>query len=130
MLPSDLWGLPPEMLLVLAAAVLLLPTLLAFMLAQQAQPRARLRSRLSAIAGNDQAALASKPTLDRAKRVKTKLRESGHAGNGRAVELRLRLERAGLSTSNRNFYLVSVLLALIGAALYMLLGFKPIASPA
>jgi tight adherence protein B len=129
MLPNDILGFPPAIALLLAGSALLLPTLLAFLLAQQAQPRAKLRARLNAIASDDVRALAPKSAQDRAKRVKTKLRESGHAGGGKAVELRLRIERAGMTISNRNFYLISMLLAVIGTALYLILGFKPIAAP-
>ncbi len=130
MLPNDLSQIPPAMLALVGTVILLLPTLLAFLIAQQAQPQARLRHRLNAIAASDSRALAPKVVQDRSKRVKSKLRETGHGGNGRAVELRLRIERAGLTVSNRTFYLVSALAALIGAAAYLLMGFSVVAAPA
>src|SRR5690242_1554207 len=123
MLPNEILGLPSAIALLLGGSALLLPTVLAFLIAQQAEPRAKLRARLNTIASNDTRALTPKAAQDRAKRVKTKLRETGHTGPGKAVELRLQIERAGLTISNRNFYLVSSALGLAGAAAYLILGF-------
>jgi tight adherence protein B len=131
--PSDLlFGLPPDTLLLVGGAMLLLPTILAFVLAQQTGSRARLRARLAAIASGAETRPALRLAPDRSKQIKTKLRESGHAGmmrGNRTVELRLRIERAGMTTSIRTFYTVSALCALVSAAIYLLLGFSLLTLP-
>jgi tight adherence protein B len=131
--PNDLlFGMPPSTLLLLGGLMLLLPTVLAFVLAQQTGPRAKLRARLAAIANGTETRPALRLASDRSKQIKTKLRETGHAGmmrGNRMVELRLRIERAGMSTSLHAFYAISALCALAGAAIYLLLGFSLWALP-
>ncbi|HEX9464857.1 MAG TPA: type II secretion system F family protein [Alphaproteobacteria bacterium] len=121
-------GLPAGGVLALSLGLMIiLPTVLAYMLAQHFGPRARLRTRLAAIGGN--AALiddAKTPAARRLRQVETRLKETGHAGaRARRVELRLRLERAGLTISQRSFYALSALAAVAGALVYLLLGYSP-----
>ena len=129
-MPDDLiFGLPPGGVLALSLGLMiLLPSVLAFMLAQHFGPRARLRSRLAAIGSGGTVATgdARTPTARRMRQIETRLKETGHTGaKARRVELRLRLERAGLTMSQRTFYLLSAAAGLVSALVYLLLGYSP-----
>jgi tight adherence protein B len=128
--PDDLiLGLPAGSVLALGVGLMiLLPSLLAYVLAQHFGPRARLRARLAAIGGTSVVAGDTRTpgAARRSRQIETRLKEAGHAGaRARRVELRLRLERAGLSISQRNFYVLSALAAVAGALLYLALGYSP-----
>ena len=133
MAPDGLiFGLPAEGVLALAAAIfVLIPSLLAYVVAQNFGPQARLKARLAAISGPRARAFlddAKAPSAaKKARQIERRLKETGHAGGkARRVELRLRLERAGLTISLRKFYLISVTSGVTGTALYLLLGYPPL----
>ncbi len=128
--PDDLiMGLPASGVLALSVALMiLLPTLLSYVVAQHFGPRARLKARLAAIGGNSVIAadVRTPAGARRTRQIETRLKESGHAGaKARRVELRLRLERAGLSISLRMFYVLSAAAGVLSAALYLALGYSP-----
>ncbi len=128
--PDDLiLGLPAAGVLALGVGLMiLLPTLLAYVLAQHFGPRARLRARLAAIGGNTVMTgdVRTPGGARRTRQIETRLKETGHGGaKARRVELRLRLERAGVSISTRMFYVLSAAAGLLTAALYLALGYSP-----
>jgi tight adherence protein B len=123
-------GVSPATLLAIGGLLLGLSPFVAIVVAQQTGPRARLRGRLAALTRADETRGPQKASADRAKQLKTKLRETGHMGARRTVELRLRLERAGLTIPVSRFYLMSAVSALGVTALYLLLGYPLIAGPA
>lgn len=122
-----IFGLPAPIALALGIAVVILPTALAYVVAEQFGPRARMRARLAAIAGNVSRRIDDRSPARRMKQVEARLKEAGHGGaNGRRrVELRLRLEQAGLTLSLRNFYVLSALAGFGSAAVYLALGYPP-----
>lgn len=122
-----IFGLPAGGVLALSLGLMIiLPTVLAYMLTQHFGPRARLRTRLAAIGGNPVLTNARTPATRRLRQVETRLKETGHTGaKARPVELRLRLERAGLTISQRTFYMLSALAAVSSALVYLLLGYSP-----
>jgi tight adherence protein B len=115
-------------LVVSLALMALLPAALAYLVVEQFGPRARLRARLAAIASSGPRRDGGSPAQRRTKQVEARLKEAGHAGKQgrRRVELRLRLEQAGLTLTTRNFYLLSAAAGLIGAAVYLFLGYSPL----
>lgn len=122
-----IFGLPPGALLALAMGLLLVPAGLAYVAAEQFGPRARLRARLAAIAGTGSRRDGTAPPQRRTKQVEARLKDAGHGASGRRrVELRLRLEQAGLTLSLRNFYLWSGLAAAVSTAVYLALGYSPL----
>jgi tight adherence protein B len=105
--------------------ILMLSSVFAFVVAQNTGPRARLKVRLAAIGG----AAADGPAikkganpLRRTRQIQTKLEEASGA-TGRRVELRLMIERAGMTTTARNFYITSAITGVVGTALYLLMGY-------
>lgn len=126
---SVIFGLPGGAVLSLTLAMAaLLSAMVAYVVAQWFGPRARLRARLAAIAatGGPHSNAPSAPR--RTKQVEARLREAGHAGRpgARRIELRLRLEQAGLTLSLRTFYVLSALAGLASAAIYLMLGYPPL----
>jgi len=127
-----IFGLPVEGVLALGAALLvLLPSILAYVVAQNFGPQARLKARLAAIGGTRTKVFAddtkASSAARRTRQIEQRLKETGHAGaRRRRVELRLRLERAGLTMSLRKFYAISTASALAGSALYLLMGYPPL----
>ena len=105
--------------------VLMLSSVFAFVVAQNTGPRARLKVRLAAIggaAGDGPAVKKGANPLRRTRQIQTKLEEASGA-TGRRVELRLMIERAGMTTTARNFYITSVITGVVGTALYLLMGY-------
>ena len=130
-LDSNAVSLPLIALLAACALVLLVSATAAFLLVDRFGTRARLRNRVAAIAGGGTVAEIRDPKapLKRTKQIRNKLEESGQAENSkvkRRVELRLRIERAGLNMDLRTFYIVSVVSALLGGGLFVLIGYPPI----
>jgi tight adherence protein B len=100
---------------------------LGYVVVQNTGSRARVRMRLATIAGmhdGPQAKAALAPQR-RTRQIKSKLEEAGGGEDAasRRVELRLRIDRAGLSTSIRKFYILSAVSGVIGTLLYLLKGF-------
>lgn len=124
---SLIFGLPALPVLMIVLALLALPAALAYFVAEQFGPRARLRSRLAAIAGSGPRR-DGQPSQRRTRHIEARLKEAGHAGRQghRRVEMRLRLEQAGLTMTVRNFYLLSAAAGLISAVVYVLLGYSPL----
>jgi tight adherence protein B len=104
--------------------ILMLSSVFAFVVAQNTGPRARLKVRLAAIGGVSDGPAVKKGAnpLRRTRQIQTKLEEASGA-TGRRVELRLMIERAGMTTTARNFYIASAITAVVGTALWLLLGF-------
>jgi tight adherence protein B len=105
--------------------VLMLSSVFAFVVAQNTGPRARLKVRLAAIggaAGGGPAIKKGANPLRRTRQIQTKLEEASSA-TGRRVELRLMIERAGMTTTARNFYIASAISGVVGTALYLLMGY-------
>jgi tight adherence protein B len=126
---ADLFfGLPTGVAMALGLAVVLLPTALAYVVAEQFGPRARMRARLAAIARHDGRRIDDRSPARRMKQVEARLKEAGHGGASgrRRVELRLRLEQAGLMLSLRAFYVLSALAGFGSAAVYLALGYPPL----
>ena len=126
---SLIFGLPAMPVLLASLGLMaLLPAAIAYFVIEQFGPRARLRVRLAAIAGAGPRRDGGQPTQRRAKQVEARLKEAGHAGRHgrRRVELRLRLEQAGLALTVRSFYLLSAAAGVIGAAAYLWLGYPPL----
>jgi tight adherence protein B len=126
---SLIFGLPAmPVLLVSLALMALLPAALVYFVVEQFGPRARLRARLAVIAGTGSRREDGLPAQRRTKQLEARLKEAGHASKHgrRRVELRLRLEQAGLTLSARNFYLLSAAAGFAGTAVYLLLGYPPL----
>ncbi|HZT51379.1 MAG TPA: type II secretion system F family protein [Stellaceae bacterium] len=107
-----------------ALTLLAMSGALAYVIAQNTGRRARVRNRLAAIAGTKGEAVPGK--IERPARraqIKSKLAEAGGAQRSRRVELRLLIERAGLTLSVRRFYFWSAVAAVLGTGLYFLLGY-------
>jgi tight adherence protein B len=123
---SDLiFGLPPAAVLTLALALTgLVAGALTYLVAEQFGPQARLRTRLAAIAGSGGRRDGGQSPARR-KQVEARLKEAGYTGR-RRVELRMRIEQAGLILSLRSFYLISALAGTASAAVYLLLGYPPL----
>jgi tight adherence protein B len=124
-------SLPLIALLAACALFLLLSATVAFLLVDRFGTRARLRSRVAAIAGGGMVAEVRDPKspLKRTRQIRNKLEESGQSNSGkvkRRVELRLRIERAGLAMDLRTFYVLSAVSAAAGSGLFLLFGYPPI----
>ncbi len=135
MLPNELVpGLSNLALALVVATTVAIPAGLTYVIGQYVGPQARLRGRLAAIGGRGAARTeGARPHSDRARQIKTKLKETGHAEGARAdrsVALRLRVDRAGLDMPLRTFYIASLLSGLVGAGIYLLLGYALLFSPA
>ena len=108
--------------------LLLMSSALAYVVVQNTGPRARLKSRLAAIAGEKETAVAGRGAVGatrRARQIKSKLEEAGGGAGrpSRRIELRLLIDRAGLATEVRTFYALSALSAVVGTGLYFLFGY-------
>jgi tight adherence protein B len=131
--PEIIPGLPNDVLALLAGATVILPASLAFAVAQHSGQRAQLRARVEGMRGADGRSARPRQAAKRTRQIKSKLQETGHAEDSKAarrVQLRLRIERAGLVTSLRTFYLLSVLSAALGTSVYLALGYPPLFTPA
>lgn len=101
---------------------------LAYVIVQNTGSRARLKSRLAAIAGVKEEAAAGKgPTgaTRRARQIKSKLAEAGGDAEkpSRRVAVRLLIDRAGIVMAVRTFYIWSAVSAVLGTGLYLLFGY-------
>lgn len=126
-------GLANDVLALLAAAVVVLPASFAYVVAQHSGPRAQLRARLAGLAAPGSRTGQARAAGRRTRQIQSKLRESGHQDDAKAqrrVQLRLRLERAGLTLSLRSFYIASIAAAGLGALAYLALGYPVLVAPA
>jgi len=122
-LSTEIYGIPVAVLALGAAMLVLLPAVLVYIVSQQTGPQARFRQRLAMVAGNGEHGAKSSSPLRRARQIKSKLEESGQLGTAKAsrVEMRLRIERAGLTQSVRSFNLTCAGAAALAALAYLLL---------
>jgi len=106
---------------------------LGYFVVQNTGSRARVRARLATIAGSQgaQAKASSAAPQRRTRQIKSKLEEAGggEAGPSRRVELRLRIDRAGLNTPIRTFYIMSAVSGVVGTLLYMVMGYPLLFAP-
>jgi tight adherence protein B len=121
-------GLSMSALLGAAFLVVGMTSVLGFVIAHNAGPRARLRARIAAIAGTKGGGAVTKaatPGARRARQIRTKIEEAaaGPDAPARGVALRLLIERAGLGIDTRGFYLWSAAAAGAGTLVYVLLGY-------
>jgi tight adherence protein B len=110
------------------ATVLALAGVLAYVLVATTGPRARLRLRLAAIAGavkDGPSVKKGAPQKGRSRAIKSKLEEAQGGGQAasRRADLRLRIERAGMSITAKTFNIASAAAGLVGAAIYLALGY-------
>ena len=115
-----------SLLLGFVVMLLVMSSGLGYVVVQNTGPRARLKARLAAIAGEKEAVAAGKGNSGatrRARQIKSKLEEAGAGAASRRIELRLLLDRAGLTTDARTFYVWSAVSAVVGTGLYFLLGY-------
>jgi tight adherence protein B len=116
------------LLLAFVLMLLLMSSALAYVVVQNTGPRARLKARLAAIAGEKESATAGKGAAGanrRTRQIRSKLAEAagGAERPSRRIELRLLIDRAGLVTEVRTLYVWSVASAAIGTGFYFLLGY-------
>ncbi|HTY69291.1 MAG TPA: type II secretion system F family protein [Alphaproteobacteria bacterium] len=125
---SLIFGLPALPVLLVFLALMAVPATFAYFVAEQFGPRARLRARLAIIANTGPRRDGGQPLQRRTRQVEARLKEAGHAGGQgrRRMELRHRIEQAGLTLTVRNFYLLSAIAGIISAAVYVLLGYSPL----
>jgi len=121
----------PLIAAIAAAALLLLLTATgALLFVDRFGARARLRNRaLSVTGGANVEARDPRSPVRRTRQIRNKLEESAQANSKkvqRRVELRLRIERAGLNLDLRTFYLLSALAATLGTVIYLALDYPPI----
>jgi tight adherence protein B len=123
-----IFGLPAMPVLLVFLALMAVPAAFAYFVAEQFGPRARLRARLATIASTGPRRDGAQPLQRRTRQVEARLKEAGHAGaqGRRRIELRHRIEQAGLTLTVRNFYLLSAVAGLVSAAVYVLLGYSPL----
>lgn len=123
----------PTALTILVATVLAMLSILAFVVAQNTGPRARLKVRLAAIAGDVKEGPGVKKGAaprGRSRQIKSKLEEAaGGETRSRRVELRLLIDRAGLAISVRTFYIASAVSGVVFTGLYLILGYSWYWSP-
>lgn len=134
-MPTELVpGLSNLALALVVVTTVAIPAGLTYVIGHYVGPQARLRGRLAAIGGRGTTrAEGSRSHSDRARQIKTKLKETGHAEGSRAdrsVALRLRVDRAGLDAPLRSLYIASLLSGLVGVGVYLLLGYALLFSPA
>ena len=116
------------LLLAFVVMLLAMSSAFAYVIVQNTGPRARFKARLAAIGGVKEAAATGKgeagPTR-RARSIRSKLAEAGGGTDApsRRVELRLLIDRAGLTLSARAFYGWSAVSAVVGTGLYFLFGY-------
>jgi tight adherence protein B len=128
---ADGISLPLIALLAASALFLLLSATMAFLLVDRFGTRARLRGRVAAIAGGGMATETrdARSPLKRTKQIRNKLEENSQSSSGkvkRRVELRLRIERAGVAMDLRTFYILSFISGAAGSGLFLLAGYPPI----
>jgi tight adherence protein B len=112
----------PTMVAAIGVMLIAMSSILAYVIVLQTGPRAKLKTRVAAIAGGKDGPAAAKGAQGPARRhssVKNKLADAqAAAGGSRRVELRLALDRAGLSISARTFYLLSAVSAVVSSFVY------------
>lgn len=89
-------------------------------------PRAQLKGRLAALVaprGNATVARGAGGTTRRSRDIKNRIEDAAAGVARRRVELRLRLDRAGLALGRRPFYAASSAAAFVAAAVYLVLGY-------
>jgi tight adherence protein B len=123
----------PATLAVIVLMLVVMSSLLGFVIVQNTGPRARMKTRLAAIGGTVKAGAAVKKgqaPVRRSRQIKSKLEEAGgDTHTGRRVEMRLRLDRAGLTLSVRGFYIASVVSGVVFTGLFLLMGYSWYWSP-
>jgi tight adherence protein B len=118
----------PTAIAIVIMTVLAMSSVLAFVLVQNTGPRARLKVRLAAIAGDakDGSSLkkgAQQKGRSRSISIKSKLEEAGGGQASRRADLHLRIEQAGMSTTIQTFYVASAVAAVVASAIYLVLGY-------
>ena len=118
----------PTAIAIVVMTVLAMSSVLAFVLVQNTGPRARLKVRLAAIAGDakDGSSLkkgAQQKGRSRSISIKSKLEEAGGGQASRRADLHLRIEQAGMSTSIQTFYIASAVSGTVAATIYLVLGY-------
>ena len=123
----------PAMIAMVGAMILAMSSILAYVVVAQTGPRAKLKLRVADIAGGVKDVPAARKGAGTQQRrhssIKSKLAEAGTdegTKHSRRVELRLIIDRAGVSLSVRGFYIISAASAVIGTGLYFVLGFHAI----
>lgn len=117
------------MIAALAAILLAMSSLLGFVIVQNTGPRAKLKVRVAAIGGAKPGSPAKKANTPqqgrgRTRQIMSKLAESGEGGaQSRRVELRLLIDRAGLSITARNFYVASAVSGVVGMLATAIMGY-------
>ncbi|HYM31464.1 MAG TPA: type II secretion system F family protein [Candidatus Cybelea sp.] len=123
-------GMPFGAFLAVLVLLFLLPTAGAFVIVDKAGARSRLKGRISSIAtGQSVSSQSGKAQLKRNRQIKNKLQDTANPGSrnvNRRIELRLRIERAGLDWSLKTFYILSGCSAVLGVAIYIAMGYPPI----
>ncbi|HXQ52440.1 MAG TPA: type II secretion system F family protein [Stellaceae bacterium] len=123
----------PMTITVVAVMLLAITSALGYVIAQNTGSRARMKMRLAAIGGGVKPGAAAKKgqsNLRRSRQLKTKLDEAAETGKpSRGVELRLMIERAGLTISTRTYYIISAVSGVVFTGLFLLMGFSWIWTP-
>jgi tight adherence protein B len=124
----------PTTISIVALMLIAISSALGFVIAQNTGSRARMRVRLAAISGGvkqGSAVKSGQSSLRRSRQIKSKLDQASETGKpSRGVELRLMIERAGLTMSPTTFYILSATLGLVCTGLFLLMGYSWIWSPA
>ena len=115
----------PTAIAIVIVTLLAMSSVLGYVLVQNTGSRARLKVRLAAIAGDAKDGPSVKKGAQakgrsRSSTIKSKLEEAGGTAS-RRVELRLMLDRAGMTISVKGFYIVSAISGIIGTALFILI---------
>jgi tight adherence protein B len=120
-------------LVLLFLMMLFMSGALAYVVVQNTGSRALMRTRLASIAGvkTGSSAKASAQPARRTKQIKSKLEEAGGAGDkpSRRVELRLLIDRAGMSITAKQFYIASAVSGVLGTFIYLILRYPPLYFP-
>lgn len=122
-------------MVVVFGGFLSLSLLLYIVLAPQLMARARLKRRISAVAGTTTVQTDNKANRDSGRkrgelqaRLKQAEKDKSKASS-RAAAYRRDLQRAGLSMSLQKFLWLCAALGLVAGAIYLLLGYPPIGAP-
>ncbi len=122
---------PPELIAVALGLLGLLIGIIAYLLAEHTGPRARLRTRLAAISGSRSQSESGRPASKRNRQLEARLKEAGRSnGRGSRIDMRLRLDQAGLSIPVRTFYMGCAASGILGTLIYLLLGQTPLSAVA
>ena len=98
----------------------------ALLIQARSSPRAKLKARVSAVAGRAEVTIDAEKSDNsrRARQIQSKLKEleTGNAAR-RRTELRQRIEQAGLKASIRQYYAWSAVVGVAGTVVYVLMGY-------